>query len=447
LQVDEEPPVVRKGHLSDLLATHAEETIAQLATRDSPWFLSVWTFAPHTPVDPHQRFAKRYPDTPAGKYLALIEQVDDVVGRILASLEQHGLADDTFVMIVSDNGGTGADVDSNAPFIGSKTTFQQGGIRTPLLLRWPGRLEAGQVTDALAYYLDYYPTLATLAGAEPPPEPTGLNLLELLEGSARRERNLYWEAVNAKSQTWAAMSPDGRWRLQQAIIGPVILSDLNLPPRAFEDLSAKHPDIARNLRADYLKWRLDARRVPLKVEPLGEAGHARVTGHSLLRAPGYGRYSFGIGVTLNDTNLEPTGRQTIAFQRDMWRLYIEGETLHLKLKDIALSAPAPAFNECTTLIVTTEFKPGQINPRRKHSLVQLYIDGDLRAEYDEPGYTPPAEGYSNPLYIGENDEGAMRLRGVLGQPVILSEQLFAKDKDASSVENGIERVERTLCNG
>ena len=79
--------------------------------------------------------------------------------------------------------------------------------------------------------------------------------------------------------------------------------------------------------------------------------------------------------------------------------------------------------------------------------MQLYVNGDLAAEYDEPGYTPPAEGYSNPLYIGESDEGTMRSRGVLGQPLILSEQLFARGKDASSVENGIERVERTLCSG
>lgn len=447
LQEGEEEPVVQRGHLTDILAARTEQTIATLAEQDTPWFLSVWTSAPHAPIDPDERFAAKYPDTPAGRYLALVEQVDDFVGRMLRGLEANGLAEDTLVMIVSDNGGTGNEIDSNAPFRGGKTTLYEGGLRTPFLLRWPGRVQAGRVSDAVTYYLDYFPTLASVAGAQVPDHLTGLNIIDLLEGRVERTQSLYWEASNSRMHSWSVLSQDGRWRLGQYFFGPPELHDLIEHPAGDKDVAAAHPELVGQLREDYLQWRLRSRVVALESESLGQNGQAKLTGNAFLRAPGYTGYTFGVAVAAQDTDekLQEGARQTIAYQRDMWQLYLEDDLLHVQVNDVHIMAPAPPLEDCTTILLTSVYNPGHVNPKSKASLLELYVNGELVAVHDTPSFTDPVDSYTNPLFIGQDDIGGTPYLGRLGRPVVLSERLVVEEQNDGKIENGIDRVERELC--
>src|SRR5690606_9251051 len=101
LQRDNQPPQPTQGYLDELLTREAEAFLQHPAPEDRPWFLNLWLYAPHAPLQPMPAFAARYPDTPRGRYLALLEQVDHHVGRVLAALEASGQADNTLVLFAS----------------------------------------------------------------------------------------------------------------------------------------------------------------------------------------------------------------------------------------------------------------------------------------------------------------------------------------------------------
>ena len=115
------------------------------------------------------------------------------MGRVLDALHQAGLDDDTVVVVVSDNGGTNKEIDNNLPFYGSKVTLYEGGLRTPLIIRWPGKVEPGRVVDDVVNYLDYYPTFAAVAQIEPPPEVQGANIFDILNNDKIKKKN--WEKI------------------------------------------------------------------------------------------------------------------------------------------------------------------------------------------------------------------------------------------------------------
>ena len=127
------------GHLDDILTDKAIATLGALAEGTQPWFINLWYYAPHAPVTPAADFAAQYPSTPAGRYRALVHQLDANVARVLEGLRASGQLESTVVIFVSDNGGTNHEIDSNYPFFGNKATFHEGGLRTPLLIRLPGQ--------------------------------------------------------------------------------------------------------------------------------------------------------------------------------------------------------------------------------------------------------------------------------------------------------------------
>lgn len=130
------PPQQYQGSLDDLLTNKA---IEQIVKHDQqPWFINLWLFSPHTPYQPSAEFAARFPATPEGKFLAVLAQLDNNIARILQALDQSGQADNTILVLASDNGGPSYARDKNWPLQGVKATYLEGGVRRPLLLRWPG---------------------------------------------------------------------------------------------------------------------------------------------------------------------------------------------------------------------------------------------------------------------------------------------------------------------
>jgi arylsulfatase A-like enzyme len=169
---------------------------------------------------------------------------------VLKTLDEQGLADDTIVIFTSDNGGER--FSKTWPFSGQKTELLEGGIRVPAIIRWPGRVKAGQANDLVAISMDWLPTLLAAAGAAPDPTtpPDGENLLPVLLGErTSAPRTLYWR-YKANAQR-AVRS--GNWKYLK-INDNEFLFDVVVDQRERANLAAKHPDVFEQLRSQWETW-------------------------------------------------------------------------------------------------------------------------------------------------------------------------------------------------
>jgi arylsulfatase A-like enzyme len=188
---------------------------------------------------------------------AMIARLDRDVGRLMALLKKLGIDDNTLVFFTSDNGPHregGADpdfFDSNGPLRGIKRDLYEGGIRVPMIARWPKRIKAGAKSDQVWAHWDLLPTVAEMAGVKPPANIDGISMLNTLLG--RRQRNhefLYWEfhergfAQAARTGDWKAVrkSPDS----------PLELYNLKNDLVEQNDVAVKHPEVVKKIE-DYLK--------------------------------------------------------------------------------------------------------------------------------------------------------------------------------------------------
>ncbi|MDW8309608.1 MAG: arylsulfatase [Verrucomicrobiales bacterium] len=222
--------------------------------RARPFFLYLAYTIPHDRLevpDLGDYAAKPWP-AEAKIYAAMISRLDRDVGRILDLLEELGLSGRTLVFLSSDNGAParpwGNLFGSLAGFRGKKGELYEGGIRVPMLVRWPGRVPARRVNDAPWYFPDVLPTLATLAGVTAPPC-DGLDISPLLLGRVKHlpDRFLYWEfpkrGLNQAVRwgRWKAVRPAGRQTFE--------LFDLKRDPAERNNLAAEHPDVLARIEA------------------------------------------------------------------------------------------------------------------------------------------------------------------------------------------------------
>jgi uncharacterized sulfatase len=193
----------------------------------------------------------------------MVRALDRSVERLLAGLAVRGLDENTLVMLTSDNGAPGyiGLPALNAPYRGWKMTLYEGGLRVPLVMRWPAGIAAGRSLEHPVAHIDVMPTLAAAAGTAPPldREVDGRNLLPLAAGDSDTPPHdtLFWH-----SDHYQAVRA-GRWKLQRSE-QPAFsrLFDLEQDPTERRDLSAQRPATAARLRA-LLDVHLDGRRPPL----------------------------------------------------------------------------------------------------------------------------------------------------------------------------------------
>jgi arylsulfatase A-like enzyme len=182
-------PVEPKKYLTDDFSDAAVEFVEM--NKDKPFFLFLAYNAPHTPLQATEKYLSRFADIKDQKrrtYAAMVSAVDDGVGRVLEKLDEHGLADDTIVVFLSDNGGpTTNNASRNTPLRGGKSDVWEGGYRVPFAMRWSGHLPAGMDYDKPVSSLDI---LATIAGITNAPIASdrpldGVNLISYLEGKKK----------------------------------------------------------------------------------------------------------------------------------------------------------------------------------------------------------------------------------------------------------------------
>lgn len=199
-------PNIRDGKTGEYLTDRlTDEAVAFIdRSKSRPFFLYLAHYAVHTPIESKPEIAARYrariragQSHSHAEYAAMIESVDESVGRVMRRLQELGLADDTIVFFDSDNGGVVGrrHITSNEPLREEKATLYEGGIRVPLIVRWPGTVRPGSVSDTPVISVDFFPTLLEMAGiAAPPPHGVdGVSLVSLLaQRGGLQPRSIYW---------------------------------------------------------------------------------------------------------------------------------------------------------------------------------------------------------------------------------------------------------------
>jgi arylsulfatase A-like enzyme len=371
LEGDSEPGKNYTGHLENIQTDKAIAVLSELNAAQAPWFLNLWFYAPHTPVQPASEFATLYPDTDAGRYQALVNQLDTNIGRVVSHLESLGELENTIIVVVSDNGGTSSSVDSNAPYAGHKPSVTEGGLRTPLIIRWSDETLNHQVFSDIISIEDLYPTLLASIGVAPPANLDGnsfYNSIAQLEPSPRKAR--FWELG---AQSYGALSADGRWRLHQpppyfGITLAPKLYDLELDPTATQYLVPTPAAELAQITASYEVWYRDVHTVETHYVP-DENGSGVLTGMDFLRTPGFGGYTLGIGIP------DVLYGQIVA-QAGVWEMSRAGNTVMAQFGDVILSGDIQDARNCHSVVVTGFFSRYiSASSSPDNIRLSLFIDG------------------------------------------------------------------------
>jgi arylsulfatase A-like enzyme len=249
----------RPGYLTDVLG---DEAIRQIeAPSDKPLFLSLHFTAPHWPWEGPEDAARSgqlrtLRDDDGGSlatYGKIVQSMDRTIGRVLDALAAKRMAENTIVVFTSDNGGER--YSDTWPLSGQKGELLEGGIRVPLIVRWPGRVKADSVTEQVMVSMDFAPTLLAAAGGGEPAKDAfdGMNLLAQLSGKAPDvTRTVFWRF---KTGTQAAVR-DGNWKYLK-LGNKEHLFDIARDPRERAELKAVHPEIFSRLKAAFAAWDAD----------------------------------------------------------------------------------------------------------------------------------------------------------------------------------------------
>jgi len=256
--------------------------------RGRPFFLYLSHYAVHTPIQAKDELTARYADKSASNgqdnpsYAAMIESLDQGVGRILDKLIELEIDEKTVVVFLSDNGGHGQ-VTSMQPLRGAKGMLYEGGVRVPMIVRWPGSVESNSRCDVPVTMVDFFPTILDLIGVSPPADmpQDGENLAPLLRGGTALDRDaIFWhfpaylESGRGADTPWrttpAGAVRQGDWKLIEFFEdGRLELYNLADDIGESQDLSAAMPDKTASLHRVLRDWRASVGApVPTELNPL-----------------------------------------------------------------------------------------------------------------------------------------------------------------------------------
>jgi arylsulfatase A-like enzyme len=268
-------------HLPDRLATETGKFME--ANRDRPFFAFFSFYSVHTPLQSRPDLEKKYQEKRRrlglearwgredsrdvrlvqehAVYAGMVEAMDLAVGKVLAKLDELGLAENTLVIFTSDNGGLSTSEGSptsNLPLRGGKGWMYEGGIREPLVIRWPAVLKAGTVIETPVCSPDYFATALEVAQGKTAAQMDGVSLLPLLKGGSLPERALYWHYPHYGNQGGApgAAIRMGDWKLIEWYEnGRRELFNLREDLGEEKDLALSNPDQVKVLAAKLEAWR------------------------------------------------------------------------------------------------------------------------------------------------------------------------------------------------
>ena len=265
-----------KTYAHDLIMDRAVEWIDK--RHEKPFFCFLPVTIPHAAMHVPEKYAapfrKKFPEfenkvgrygnnkpfakNPAAQFAGMMTALDVGIGRILESLEKHGIEKNTIVLLSSDNGPhkEGGHMpnyfNSSGGLRGHKRDLYEGGIRCPLLVRWPGMVKAGSTSDHISAHWDLFPTFCELAGTETPQNLDGISFLPTLLGKKQKQHEyLYWEFFEGGGKRAARI---GKWKAVQNQVNrkgqdaPVEIYDLESDRAEINNLAAQNPELINRVR-------------------------------------------------------------------------------------------------------------------------------------------------------------------------------------------------------
>ena len=252
-------------YLTDRLTSEALNLIEQ--DHEKPFFLHFSHYAVHTPFQAKDNITKKYEKIPEAKrqgkpiYAAMVQSVDESVGRVMDALKKLKKLDNTLVIFTSDNGGF-AKATNHAPLRGNKGSYYEGGIRVPFIICWSGVAKSGHVSDVPVISMDLYPTCLAAAGlpSHPAQHRDGFDLLPLVKGSGALKRDaLHWHYPHYNSHPSSVPSSvlrKGNWKLIESFDPEgVELYHLGRDLSETTNLATKEPAKLVELRRELDDWR------------------------------------------------------------------------------------------------------------------------------------------------------------------------------------------------
>ncbi|MFT6059045.1 MAG: arylsulfatase A-like enzyme [Lentimonas sp.] len=254
----------KKGYLTDLLTDEAIAFIQR--NKEGPFFCYLAYNAVHNPIEAPEETSDKYkqakaydskyqegPKGPIRTYLAMLEHLDRGVGRVLETLQKEGIADNTLIFFLTDNGGVFDQEQFNQPLSGKKHQNWEGGVRTPFFVSWPGRFKAGQIIDAPVIAMDILPTLLDVLNVPLPSDKPldGKSLLPLIDGKVSNLHDQLFWSDGSTGGWWSARVGD--WKM----LGrkdQIRLFNLVEDPSEKTDLANKYPEKLTDLRKAFDAW-------------------------------------------------------------------------------------------------------------------------------------------------------------------------------------------------
>lgn len=264
-------------YLTDRLTKEAVKAIKEAG--ETPFFLYFPHYGVHTPLQAPDELIAKYEQIPVAKrqgkpvYAGMVESIDRSVGQVLDAIKETGKEDDTIIIFTSDNGGF-YKATSNAPLRANKGSYYEGGIRVPLIIKWPGVSLNGRVIQEPVISNDLYPTCLSAAGLElnPHQHMDGINLKPLLNETERLPREtLFWHFphYNSHPQSYpSSVIRKGDWKLIESFDpASVELYDLKQDIGETKNLAATYPDRRDALLEELESWRKAVRAEPMQPNP------------------------------------------------------------------------------------------------------------------------------------------------------------------------------------
>lgn len=268
-----EEEVDPEGHATDIFTDWAVEYLQDARSLKKPFFLYLAYNAPHFPIQPPQEWLDKVLakepgiDEKRAKNVAFIEHLDDAIGRVLKTLRETGLDENTLIVFTSDNGGALRFAQSNGDLRGGKQDMYEGGIKVPAYMQWKDRIKPGSTSDRLGLHMDLFATFCDVAGIVPYHRIDGMSLLPTLLGQEQEtdRRFVFWmrrEGGGYGGQAYYAARFKAFKILQNTPYQPIESFDIGRDYREQQPLSAEAQPWFRDLRKELQEHIRQSGRVP-----------------------------------------------------------------------------------------------------------------------------------------------------------------------------------------
>jgi arylsulfatase A-like enzyme len=268
-----------KAYSHDLMADDALEFVSR--SKDQPFFLYLAFTIPHAKLQvpdlgPYEK--ESWPEN-LKKLAAMITRLDRDIGRLMARLQELNLDERTLVFFASDNGAAYNDelFHHSGPLRGMKRDMYEGGLRSPSIARWPGKIKAGIVSEQVWAFWDFLPTMAEFIGQPTPKGLDGISILPaLLEGKTTEHPPLYFEFHERGFTTAARM---GDWKaVRLGTKKPIELYDLKTDRAEAHDVAAQHSEVVKRLDGFLKTARVDSEKWPIREDVEKKTGKKKAAG-------------------------------------------------------------------------------------------------------------------------------------------------------------------------